>query len=228
MRRPNGQSLGNVLEVRPLTAADLARPLACRRDAVQTLRERHHGIARMLAQGARPAEVASALGCTVFTVRSLACDPSVIELIAEYRAEVDAELAPVIDETNRQMVSIRGSVFSMMIDTLEEHQAQGTRPNLRSLLQLAEFTADRTGYAKRTEVVKFDGDLAAKLDRAISRSSKIIEGRTLPQEERDLPVSPMLAADRPSFPPLRARPAPAPEPRGRASPQLPSLRRAWA
>jgi len=179
MSRPKGP--GSVFEVRPLTEADLRGGFAPRYGAVQVIRDRHHAMARMLAAGMRPREIATALGCSTQSVQVLSRDPALIELVAEYRVEVDAEQQPQIDESIRTMTRIRLKSLQELDGMLDQSIETGNPLPPRVLLSMAEFASDRTGFAKRTEHVNFDGDMATKLEFAIRRSTKVIEARPNPQ-----------------------------------------------
>lgn len=175
-------STGNVLSERPLTVEDLAGPMAARVDAVQVIRDRHHSVARLLATGIPYGTIASNLGMSTASVRILARDPSVMELVAEYHVEFVGEIKPLADETIRLLGGIRIKGLRMAHEILEEAEAKGEHLPIQRLVSLIELSTDRTGYAKRTEVVHRDGDLAEKLARARQRSAKVIELRPVASE----------------------------------------------
>lgn len=168
---------GNILEVRPLRVEELSGPLAPWTSPIQVIRDRHHAVARLLATGLAPKAIADHLSMSTQSVRTLAKDPSVVELIAEYHVEYSSQIKPLADETNRLLGGIRIKALRLMNERLEQAEEGGEAIPIQRLAQMAELSSDRTGYAKRTEVVLRDGDFAAKLELARARSAKVIELR---------------------------------------------------
>lgn len=171
---------------------------------VQTLKDSHHMMARLLAAGLNQKEVAARTGYSVARVHTLTTDPSFQELVTHYRGVVDHEFASNVEAfielaTGNMLKSER-----MIADRLD--QAADGDIAIRDLLAISRDAADRLGYGKRTTNVNFNFDFAARLDAAIKRSG-VVEGggsSTAPESPRRL----KLIDDRET----RLQPSPTPTP----------------
>src|SRR5262245_9909428 len=78
--------------VRGLVPADLvllAGERGTKPIAIKALRERHHSIARLIAEGRHQGEVAAITGYTQSRISILLTDPTFAELVAFYKREID-------------------------------------------------------------------------------------------------------------------------------------------
>jgi len=179
MTRLTANSPGRVLETRPIEAADLTA-MGPRRASIVAIRDRHHAIARLSAQGWSARRIAESMGLGVIGLRQLLRDPAMTELIAEFHAEMDAGAMEHIDETARIMNRCRNMAWGLIQDRLEDSINGGQELPLSWLSNIAGDSADRTGYAKRTEQVNINVDAASTLSRAIARSARADEYRRGP------------------------------------------------
>lgn len=128
---------------RPLVHQDLAvEPAESERRAPnrKRLSDRHHRLARLLAEGIPPGQAAVACGLTGPTVSILQADPSFAELTLFYRQQVNAEFRG----TATKLAEIAGLAAEEIIVRLEENPEEMEMETLQTLLKLA---ADRTGHA---------------------------------------------------------------------------------
>jgi hypothetical protein len=208
-------SAGRVLETRPATAEDLA-DIGPRRASITTIRDRHHAIARLAAQGWTAKRIGEALGLDVSTLRHILKDPAMEELVAEFHADLDAGVIEAIDETARVIGRCRNMAWSLIQERLEDSMNGGQELPLGWLSNIAGDTADRTGYTKRTENVNINIDAASTLTRAIARSARADEYRGGPTIELSSPMVSRAVEQRP--PPAQQgqvipqAPVPAPAP----------------
>lgn len=133
--------------VREVTEADLAllaTEKGVRAPAVQRLRDSHHMVARLLAEGQRPESVIAATGYSASRISILQADPAFQELVAFYRKEVDTAFADLQD----RMASLALDVAAEIQDRLNDEPEEINTTQLMALLSL---TADRTGHGVSTK-----------------------------------------------------------------------------
>lgn len=167
-----------VVEVRPITKEDLPRLMGPRdrsQSMPQKLKESHHTVARFLATGLDNSQVAALTGYSANRVGQLQAAPAMQELIAHYRAQVDASWLANTDAyydlASRNMLKAE----RLVADRLEEAEDDPEAIALRDLLIIARDGADRFGYGKKQTNLNVNADFAALLEKAIARSGKTIE-----------------------------------------------------
>lgn len=165
----------NILNVRELTRDELAR-LAVKRTKVaphvQKLRDSHHNVARLLAAGLRPFEVASRAGYSMPRIYTLQKDPSFISLVEYYRNLVNETFKENVDEWMQMAVSNGLKAERMVADRLDQADEEGVPLPVRDLLAISRDMADRTGRGKVSTNVNVNVDFASALEKAIDRSKR--------------------------------------------------------
>ena len=155
----------NVL--RPLRASDLALLASGAGRApvhLKKVRDRHHGLARLLAGGVCESEAAAIMGYTPSRVSVLKQDPAFSELLELYRDKADGVFSNVLDQT----AGLALDVVTEIRDRLEEDPESFKAEDLRRLL---ETTMDRTGHGPSSKVEHHHThDLAAKINAARERA----------------------------------------------------------
>lgn len=141
---------------------------------IKKLRESHHIVARLLASGMKVNEVAVHVGYTATRVSMLANSPAVKELVAKYRASDDESWRKSRDEYYEAVHSAGTKAWRQINDQLDDVTDETPLP-LRDLLRIADSSADRVGYHKRSTKENINIDFAARLEAAISRSTRVIE-----------------------------------------------------
>lgn len=135
---------------RDLTPEDLAllnSPRESTAQPVKKLRERHHALARILAQGTAPGEAAIICGYSASRVSILLSDPAFAELVEFYR-----------DGVRERYLDAHTAMSELHIDAVEElrERLEDTPEDftIGHLLDVAKFSADRTGFgpSSKTEV----------------------------------------------------------------------------
>ena len=136
--------------------------------AVKAFKDSHHLVARLLAAGLRPGEVAERAGYSGTRISVLLGDPSFQNLIAEYRREETIAFALTRDDYYERATRARNIALRLVEDKLADVDPDDV--TIRELMGIHDSLADRTGYGKRSTVTIVNIDFAAQLDRAIKRS----------------------------------------------------------
>lgn len=151
--------------MRDLSPADLAL-LASERQVqapkIQRLRDRHHALAKCLAEGMSNAEAAAVTGYDPSRISILKGDASFQELVAHYRQVEDALLAEFTQ---------RATILTLTaMDNLQE-AAEAGELTVGQSLEIAKTFADRTGHAplQRVQQTNINVDLGGRLQAARSR-----------------------------------------------------------
>lgn len=134
-----------------------ARPIA-------KLRDRHHQLARCLAQGMNGVEASAVTGYDPSRISILKSDPSFIELVTFYRENENAQLAEF--QRRAAMVSITA------LQNLQEQVEDEENPlTVDQNLTIVKTLADRTGHApvQRSVQTNVNVELGQRLAQARSR-----------------------------------------------------------
>lgn len=110
---------------------------------VQTLRAKHHQVARLLAIGIPEGIVSSLTGYSASWITTLKNSPSMVELISHYRAPGD-NAAKIIGEKLRMLadLSLEKAIEAVMADEFDANQ----------LLAAIKLGADRSGNGPMSKV----------------------------------------------------------------------------
>lgn len=161
---------------RPLREADL-RMLEVEKGVapapIAKIRERHHALARCLADGLSEAEAAIACGYSASRISILKADPTFQELVKFYTSEVNERYFGLHDA----MAELGVDSVRELQDRLEESPDEFTVKELR---EIAAFAADRTGHgpSSKQEVshtVNFGERLEAARQRIIDITPKKLD-----------------------------------------------------
>lgn len=171
-----------ILSVRPITKEDLAifhKPAY--KPTLQRLRDSHHMVARLAASGLKNYEIADATGYTIERISMLIHDPSMVELIARYRADIDRVWLSGEDGYLAMVRANRNKAERMLSDRLDDADSDESKSlPVRELLSISRDAADRTGFGKIQKNVNINVDFAARLEAARARSAPAaIESRAL-------------------------------------------------
>lgn len=166
--------------VRDLSAEDTlileSASLGVKTPALKRLRDHHHKVAELQAQGFKPGDISQITGMCLSRLSILKNDPAFIELVAYYKGEYLK--AAVKDFDRIQMVS--RSATAILQERMDD------MPELletKDLIKIAEFGADRTGHGPtanlntRTMVISSD-DLHKLKEEASAHGVSLI----LPQD----------------------------------------------
>lgn len=130
---------------------------------LKRLTERHHALARLLAQGTPPGEAQIIVGLTASRVSILKADPAFKELIDFYAKQV----SETYYDMHKSMAGLGLDAVQVLREKLEDEPDEFTPGQL---LEIVKVTADRTGYGpKTTQDVNVNVGLADKLEAARAR-----------------------------------------------------------
>lgn len=132
-------------EPRSLREEDLALPKVKTESSVVRLRQSHHAVARLLAQGADPVEVAAVSGYTPVRINQLKADPSFQELMAHYTSIEQEEYERTRGDMHDRLAALGFDAMEVLHEKLLEDSDSFTK---KELLAIVEASADRTGYGK--------------------------------------------------------------------------------
>lgn len=170
--------------VRELGEADfalLASERGVKAPSIKRLRDRHHALARCLAQGMKPAEASAVTGYDVSRISILQSDPSFKELLGHYRI-VENSLAADFQD--------RATLLTLTaMDTLQE-AAENDELTVGQALEIAKTFADRTGHApvQKVQQTNINLDLGSRLASARARVEQARVVQTLPAPDTSAQV----------------------------------------
>lgn len=172
-----------VRDLRESDLSALANGTGAPAQQTRKLRDRHHALARLLAQGMTNTEASLVTGYDISYISVLKADPAVKQLIADYQ-KIDAGLqAEFMDRAAILTMTAMGNLQDLLED--DDNPA-----SLQANLEIFKAGADRIGYGpqtKSTQVnvnVELGSRLAAaraRLDRAVS---PVIEGEVVGPRSR--------------------------------------------
>ncbi len=166
--------------VRELTTVDLTLlglDRGVKAPTVKRLRDSHHSIARMMAQGLRNVDIAAITGYSQSRLSILRADPAFEELIAFYSKNAEAIKDAAFAGAQEKLAAVNHDAIEelheRLIDTPETI-------NHDQLLDIVKATSDRTGNGPQSKstTVNVNIDLAARVAAGRQRASAI--GATLP------------------------------------------------
>lgn len=130
---------------------------------IKRLGERHHSLARCLAQGMKDWQAAHTCGYDISRVSILKGDPTFQELIAHYRAEVDA----LFVDSMELAANVTRQAAILTAERLEE---QGDKISLKELRETFVAFGDRSGMGPSSkQEVNVNVNLADRLAEARKR-----------------------------------------------------------
>jgi hypothetical protein len=172
-----------VLSLRSAIPADLeALRAPSARARLKSLRDSHHNIARLLAQGLTLAEISQATGYTVSRISVLSRDPSMQDQVARYRDLVTDSWQGSTDTYYETIQRIGKLARAQLLNQLVAAEESGEDLPFKNMLAAAADADDRVGYMKKSTQFNVNVGFAKDLEAAISRSRaarpKLIEGET--------------------------------------------------
>jgi hypothetical protein len=183
-RRTAALSVEVVREIVPADLAMLATEGATAAPRIAKLRDRHHQLARCLAQGMTNWEASAVTGYDPSRISILKSDPTFVELVGFYREHETALLAEFTERAAKVTLTALNNIAEM----LEDDERPST---LDENLTVVKTLADRTGHAPiarsvSTNVsVELGGRLAAAKGRLAAREAITAEFTVV--EEADGP-----------------------------------------
>jgi len=167
--------------VRELTAADLAtldQNRGVRPSPIRRLTDMHHWIAQLVARGEAGYAIAMATGYSQSRISILKSDPTFQELVARYRPEVTAVQQEFYVNTAAKMAALHNDTIDYLHDRVNEaHQTMDPTFQIRDALDIAKYSADRTGYGPSTKSqnLNLNLDIAGQLEAGRRRGDLLVD-----------------------------------------------------
>lgn len=191
---------------RALTRHDLEGYVSEGPPQIKKLRESHHRLARLFAQGVRNHEIAEATGYSRQRVNDLQRDPMFQELIARYREELNETWKEDQRDYYGTLNKGRDIAAQLATDWMQELRDGDVEDiPIRTVIALHDTFADRTGFGRKQTNYNINVDVKARLDQALRRTREITgPSLTHSTASLNLTVLPKAEGD-PSPPPPQPR-----------------------
>lgn len=138
---------------------------------LKRIRERHHKLARLLAEGRKEEEVATMCNYSVMRIQQLMKDPSFSHLVKHYREMVNEEFI----DFQSKLAEAGMDGLELILDRMEENPDD---IEMRDLVKIVTMAADRTGHgpSQKSEVtISFGERLARAKERLRVHTGQVIE-----------------------------------------------------
>ena len=123
----------------PLTLKDLEGIAPAKTGVVDKMRDSHHQLARLLAEGQKVVDISFTTGYSAVHISRLQGDPAFQELVNHYRDVVEVKY-----------VNVHERISALAVDTVQEiHERLREQPDdftVAGLTELAKLTLDRSGF----------------------------------------------------------------------------------
>lgn len=162
----------NAVKKRDLTQSDVEAlwevpegGLESETNPVLKIRNTHHALARLLAEGRKQVEVSAITGYSPSYISTIQNDPAFKNLVAYYKSQVEEQFTSV----HERLAALSMLSAEELQDRLTQNPEEFT---VRELNELLSLTADRTGFGpqSRNVNVNVNVDFAAKLENARRRA----------------------------------------------------------
>jgi hypothetical protein len=138
--------------VRELTPADLLKTeveAGIKPISIKEIRNTHHTLARLLAQGTKPHDAAIILGMSVSRISILKGDPAFSQLLSHYESMEKAGFEVARADMRERLAAVGFDAIEIL------HEKLLDRPEVftpKELLSIVEASADRTGHGKTSTI----------------------------------------------------------------------------
>lgn len=152
-RKPNSGAPLMFNVSRELTAEDLLgaslHETGIKAAPLKSLRQSHHAIAKLLAQGMRPVEVATTLGVSQSRISILKADPQFSELLAYYSGMEERLHEEVRVDFHKRLQALGADSIEILHERIVDEPDSFKNSEL---LTLTELVMDRIGHGKTSTV----------------------------------------------------------------------------
>ena len=170
-------------EIIPLTSIDLEDldKVAERPSSIKRIRDHHHQIARLIAQGRRTTEVAKEVGYSISRISILKGDPAFRQLIEMYRTNYSQLDEIVYADVKKKAALLLANSLDLRNDQYEEDPDSITPAEARADGEFAQAVMDD----KVTKVATFHGNMsdlsvAEQFELQSKRADRLIAPAHLP------------------------------------------------
>lgn len=173
-RAPIHDQVSVVRELVPADLEMLAVNRGIKAPPLHEVKDSHHALARLLAQGVKPGECSAITGYSLSRISILMADPTFCELLAIYRENQNIKHADMMDRLN----TVGLAAAKVAIDRFESDPDQ---VDMKDVLKAVSLVADRTGHGPSSkQTVNVNVNLADRIEAARERLRKlgpVIEGK---------------------------------------------------
>lgn len=168
----------------PLTLADLEAQAPKSPKVVAKIRDSHHQLARLVAEGQKVVDISFTTGYTPGHINRLMADPAFQELVSHYK-----------DVVQEKYLNVHERISALATDTIQEIRSRlDENPEdftVAALTELAKVTLDRSGFGPQKTINSTS--LTAQVtpdDLARIRAQKTLGGvRQVGQKENSTPLA---------------------------------------
>jgi hypothetical protein len=136
---------------------DLGQEIA----SVTKIKQTHHALARLVAEGRRNEEISQIMGYSPSYISSLKNDPAFKNLVDYYSGMVDGVYENVQVSLHERLTSISMVAAEELLDRVTTEPEKFTNEELDKLIKT---TADRTGFGPKATQVNVNVNLAQRLE----------------------------------------------------------------
>lgn len=150
--------------------------------AIKRLTERHHALARNIANGMAPGEAALVQGYSASRVSILQNDPAFKELLSFYREDAARPYRDLHNRLSGIALDATEELAARLEEDMQVEEVKDKKVSIGQLMELAKLGADRTGHGPQSSSMNLNVnvDLAGRLEaarkRVAMRKLKVIEG----------------------------------------------------
>lgn len=163
-------SVSFVRELGPADLALLASERGIKAPVIVRIRDRHHALARVLAQGMTNTEASLVTGYDPSRISILLSDPTFKQLVDDYKKVEAGLMADFMDRAT----TLSLSAMDRLQDIMEDEESP---PSATVTLEIAKFAADRTGHAPIQKNLNLNANVgvASRLQAARARLRAITD-----------------------------------------------------
>lgn len=187
--------------IRPLTAVDLAllnSDGSAKTPTIKKIRDAHHRLAILIAQGCTGKEISETTGYSISRISILKGDPTFSQLVEFYRAKkIEGNVEEIVGVT-KKMIVLHEEVLEEMHDRLQSAPELVTNDTLTDWFK---FLSDRIGYGPQTKSLNVNAtldlasDVAAGRQRALELSAAEPVAAAKPRLEKAEPPTGARGSD---------------------------------
>jgi hypothetical protein len=147
---------------------------------VLELRQTHHNLARLIAQGAGTNEASAITGLTPARISTLKNSPAFAELVTYYKEMDEQQYSLARADMHKRLASVGFDSLEILHERLLDKPEEFDN---KTLLAVVEATADRTGHGK-TSTVNHDHSFSLSSHTIAAIKASANQGRPIAEEDR--------------------------------------------
>lgn len=125
-------SLEIIRPLRQVELGELEKPLGVKTPAVGKIRQSHHALARLMAEGRKGVEIAAITGYSQSRISILKGDPAFAELVQYYSGQVEGKFMDV----HERLAALQGDAVQELHSRLDEEPEKVSNQELMEIIKL--------------------------------------------------------------------------------------------